>query len=219
MQACQCSVERYGIRRVLSCCWQNLAGIGNYQLIRGRGYSGYAVVHDQTVESSPKSKVLTGWYLPAWKFVSSQVKHFTLNSLWLTKLDRACVCSIVKLSFLWNPNNPYLSDVSPTMIWSSIQLGTSILCACLPTLTPLLRLVREKLGMSTTRSSTTEKAKKMTPNQSSMNYSNADPSSYHRMQEDDSVYRANVSSDSRELEQLDSTSHNSIQVNKTVEIV
>ncbi|KAJ5113709.1 hypothetical protein N7456_002243 [Penicillium angulare] len=145
-------------------------------------------------------------------------RKYSLGGIFLLG-SLACVCSIVKLSFLWNPNNPYLSDVSPTMIWSSIQLGTSILCACLPTLTPLLRLVREKLGMSTTRSSTTEKAKKMTPNQSSMNYSNADPSSYHRMQEDESVYRANVSSDSRELEQLDSTSHNSIQVNKTVEIV
>ncbi|KAK6065011.1 integral membrane protein [Seiridium cupressi] len=50
-----------------------------------------------------------------------------------------CVTSIVRLSAIWRPPNVDANyDFPMTMMWSTIQLGTAIVCACLPTLGRLL---------------------------------------------------------------------------------
>ncbi|KAJ5266786.1 hypothetical protein N7478_009594 [Penicillium angulare] len=57
-----------------------------------------------------------------------------------------CIVSIVRLSYIWNPSSAEnLKDLSATMITSDIQLGIALLCACLPTYTPLLRLFNRTL--------------------------------------------------------------------------
>lgn len=61
-----------------------------------------------------------------------------------------CVASIVRTTYIWHPATPEVVDVAHTQILSSIQLGTAILCACLPTYGPLLRLFRGKVSRAMT---------------------------------------------------------------------
>ncbi|KAI1371050.1 hypothetical protein F4677DRAFT_321439 [Hypoxylon crocopeplum] len=67
-----------------------------------------------------------------------------------------CVTSIIRLTFIWHPDNPDFTNIAGTEVMSSIQLGTAILCACLPTYGPMLNVFRKginkikrKMGMST----------------------------------------------------------------------
>ncbi|KAI0485062.1 hypothetical protein GGR56DRAFT_56786 [Xylariaceae sp. FL0804] len=61
-----------------------------------------------------------------------------------------CVASIIRITYIWHPADIQVVDISHTEIWSSIQLGTAILCACLPCYGPILRagLGAMKHGMS-----------------------------------------------------------------------
>ena len=44
--------------------------------------------------------------------------------------------------YIWDPDAPETVAISEVMIISSIQLGTAVLCACLPTYGPLLNASR-----------------------------------------------------------------------------
>ncbi|KAI2628558.1 hypothetical protein GGR54DRAFT_587774 [Hypoxylon sp. NC1633] len=54
-----------------------------------------------------------------------------------------CVASIVRMAYIWNPNAPDTVQISQVQILSTIQLGTAVLCACLPTYGPLLLVSRK----------------------------------------------------------------------------
>ncbi|KAI1341942.1 hypothetical protein F5Y15DRAFT_352249 [Xylariaceae sp. FL0016] len=57
-----------------------------------------------------------------------------------------CVTSMVRLSAIWRlPNVTANYDFPMTMMWSTIQLGTAIVCACLPTLGRLLSFITKPL--------------------------------------------------------------------------
>ncbi|CAI6092644.1 unnamed protein product [Clonostachys chloroleuca] len=46
-----------------------------------------------------------------------------------------CVASIVRLTYIWRPPNVALDfDTSRTVVWSTLQSGMAIICACLPML-------------------------------------------------------------------------------------
>ncbi|KAI1140607.1 hypothetical protein F5Y05DRAFT_279533 [Hypoxylon sp. FL0543] len=49
-----------------------------------------------------------------------------------------CVTSMVRMVYIWNPETPQVVRVPNTMVMASVQLGTAILCACLPTYGPLI---------------------------------------------------------------------------------
>ncbi|CAI6334340.1 unnamed protein product [Periconia digitata] len=51
-----------------------------------------------------------------------------------------CITSMVRLRYMWILPSPKTAfDVGNVMLWSTIQLGLAIICACLPTFGPLLK--------------------------------------------------------------------------------
>ncbi|KAM4065404.1 hypothetical protein HRG_004277 [Hirsutella rhossiliensis] len=73
-----------------------------------------------------------------WKLRLSSFKKMGVLVIFLLGAF-VCVASIVRLSMIWHPPDVDKGvDFSPTMMWSTIQLGLAIICACLPTLGPLL---------------------------------------------------------------------------------
>ncbi|CAG9941485.1 unnamed protein product [Clonostachys rosea f. rosea IK726] len=51
-----------------------------------------------------------------------------------------CVVSIVRVTHIWRPPNVAANfDTSKTILWSTIQMGMAIICACLPTLGHLIK--------------------------------------------------------------------------------
>ncbi|KAJ6090418.1 hypothetical protein N7486_009233 [Penicillium sp. IBT 16267x] len=65
-----------------------------------------------------------------------------------------CLISMVRLSYIWNPaSSADLKNLSATIITSHVQLGIALLCACLPTYTPLLRLFNRSFNSRKQRSS------------------------------------------------------------------
>ncbi|KAI0180359.1 hypothetical protein GGR52DRAFT_240465 [Hypoxylon sp. FL1284] len=53
-----------------------------------------------------------------------------------------CVASIIRMVYIWHPDSPDTVSISQVQVLSEIQLGTAVLCACLPTYGPLLNFVR-----------------------------------------------------------------------------
>ncbi|KAG6354181.1 hypothetical protein INS49_004785 [Diaporthe citri] len=47
-----------------------------------------------------------------------------------------CVASILRLNAIWDPSGQVA--YSNAMLWSTLQIGLAIICACLPTLAPIL---------------------------------------------------------------------------------
>ena len=43
-------------------------------------------------------------------------------------------------------NHHRFEDIAPLFLWSNIEADVAIICACLPTMMPLVKLVRKKLG-------------------------------------------------------------------------
>lgn len=60
-------------------------------------------------------------------------------------ISRVCIISMVRLYYIWSPTSDVLRSVSAAMLTADIQLGVAILCACLPTYAPLLRLCKGRL--------------------------------------------------------------------------
>ncbi|KAI1772329.1 hypothetical protein F4818DRAFT_427078 [Hypoxylon cercidicola] len=57
-----------------------------------------------------------------------------------------CVTSIVRLTAIWRlPNVEANYDFPMTMMWSTIQLGTAIVCSCLPTLGRLVAFLTRSI--------------------------------------------------------------------------
>lgn len=76
--------------------------------------------------------VIRTLHLPLWRKLSVAVV-FLLGGF-------VCVASIVRITRIWRMPNPAVDIHLPTVImWSTIQLGTGIICACLPTYGPLLK--------------------------------------------------------------------------------
>ncbi|KAI1073698.1 hypothetical protein F5B20DRAFT_586971 [Whalleya microplaca] len=57
-----------------------------------------------------------------------------------------CVASIIRMVYIWNPNAPDTVQISQVQLLSTIQLGTAVLCACLPTYGPLLQVARKAMN-------------------------------------------------------------------------
>ncbi|VUC30842.1 unnamed protein product [Clonostachys rosea] len=50
-----------------------------------------------------------------------------------------CAASIARMTAIWRPPNVlHKIDTPQTILWSTLQIGMAIICACLPTLGPLL---------------------------------------------------------------------------------
>ncbi|KAK7217912.1 hypothetical protein V2G26_005915 [Clonostachys chloroleuca] len=67
----------------------------------------------------------------------NKVKKWSVLGMFLLGAG-VCVFSIVRLTVIWQPPDVLLNfNAAKTLLWSTIQLGTAIICACLPTLGPL----------------------------------------------------------------------------------
>lgn len=55
------------------------------------------------------------------------------------------VSSAIRLVALANNHN-----LTPTFFWTNVEPDVAIICACLPTMMPLLRLIRQKLAFEAT---------------------------------------------------------------------
>ena len=135
-----------------------------------------------------------------------------------------CISSIVKLSYVWNPEDPEVVDVSPAMLWSSVQLGVAILCACLPTFAPLLRLARQKLGASSDGTKTYGYSQRAKSNnlitQGSVVNTDITASPYYRVQDDPLDTRhTHISNDSSESYKMEGLGSHAIHVKRSVDIV
>jgi hypothetical protein len=124
--------------------------------------------------------------------------------------------------YIWNPATPEVVSASETMLLSSIQLGTAILGACLPTYGPLFKALRKKfrsaMGMSM---SETYESKRGPPtsglvSKQSMNR-DLESSPYYRMDGhgDQSIQISRGEEDSVPLRPLPS---HSIMVSKSVTV-
>ena len=73
----------------------------------------------------------------------------------LTKLASACIISIVRLLYLKIAKDSHDNswDSVPATYWTVVELNIGIVCACLPTLRPLLRHVFPSLAHQSENSS------------------------------------------------------------------
>lgn len=56
---------------------------------------------------------------------------------------------MIRLSYIWNPDSKeFPKNISAMQITASVQLSIAILCACLPSYAPVLRLFGRKLRRS-----------------------------------------------------------------------
>lgn len=50
-----------------------------------------------------------------------------------------CITGILKMAYIYSPSEPkQVPSISLCIMWSTIELGTAIICACVPTYRPLL---------------------------------------------------------------------------------
>ncbi|CAG9948603.1 unnamed protein product [Clonostachys rosea f. rosea IK726] len=69
----------------------------------------------------------------------STPKKVSVLGIFLVGLG-VCAASIARITAIWRPPNVlYNIDTPQTILWSTLQIGMAIICACLPTLGPLLR--------------------------------------------------------------------------------
>ncbi|KAF2012106.1 hypothetical protein BU24DRAFT_425940 [Aaosphaeria arxii CBS 175.79] len=58
-----------------------------------------------------------------------------------------CIASIIRMTAVYDARDPSREvNFSPAMMWSTIQLGTAIVCSTLPALGPLIRSVSKPLS-------------------------------------------------------------------------
>ncbi|KAK5988694.1 Wortmanamides biosynthesis cluster C-like protein [Cladobotryum mycophilum] len=73
-----------------------------------------------------------------WKLQLEMSKKISLIAIFLLGAF-VCVASIIRLTAIWNPPDVDKNfNFSGIMMWSTLQMGIAITCACLPTLGPLL---------------------------------------------------------------------------------
>ncbi|KAI9037122.1 uncharacterized protein KD926_000839 [Aspergillus affinis] len=114
----------------------------------------------------------------------------------------ACVTSIIKIAYMWNPKSPEVVRLPMTMFWSSVQLGVATLCACMPTYAALFKTAREKI----------------TRNYPSRNPA-VKPSHYYRMGEDSSNVKSQFTVGSASPSyQMDQMEPGAIYVNRSVDV-
>lgn len=67
--------------------------------------------------------------------------------------DSVTISSCIRLKFV--ADNPHgFGKIAPGFLWTNIEPDIAIICACLPTMMPLVRLVRDKLRSSISLSRT-----------------------------------------------------------------
>ncbi|OQD83359.1 hypothetical protein PENANT_c017G11431 [Penicillium antarcticum] len=89
----------------------------------------------------------------AWRVKTTIRQKWVLTGLFMLG-GFVCVVSILRVtSFkLSDMNDPTYTSVDPS-IWSSVEQSLGIICACLPTLRPLIRSLSRSSGPSTTSAS------------------------------------------------------------------
>jgi hypothetical protein len=94
-----------------------------------------------------ETKVYSYWHISARRFVSPPLLAYCLFHMLIN--NSVCVVSVLRVtSFDFdNLDNPTYDSVVPST-WSSIEQSVGIICACLPTIRPLLRWLTGSSGSS-----------------------------------------------------------------------
>lgn len=121
------------------------------------------------------------------------------------------------MTYIWDPEAPETVAISEVMIISSIQLGTAVLCACLPTYGPLLNASRR--GMKRVRRAigfTVPDSYGESGLDGRKTKNSTQRSDYYRMGEGNSVDARSASAD--RLVELGEIPTRSIMVSKSIEV-
>ncbi|CAH0018825.1 unnamed protein product [Clonostachys rhizophaga] len=79
-------------------------------------------------------------FLSAWGTLLHKLIFPSLTNAANDHINTECVQQALPESAIWRPPNAlYNIDTPQTILWSTLQIGMAIICACLPTLDPLLR--------------------------------------------------------------------------------
>ena len=68
------------------------------------------------------------------------------------------IASAIRVKYLAQSVHDYAWSAAPIYLWTNIEADIGLICACLPAMMPLVRLVRSKLGSKTSLSPLASKA-------------------------------------------------------------
>lgn len=63
-----------------------------------------------------------------------------------TRVPSVIIASAIRFKYMAESIHDYLWNAAPTYLWTNIEANIGLICACLPAMMPLIRLVRAKLG-------------------------------------------------------------------------
>ena len=63
-----------------------------------------------------------------------------------TGVPSVIIASAIRFKYMAESIHDYLWNAAPIYLWTNIEANIGLICACLPAMMPLIRLVRGKLG-------------------------------------------------------------------------